>query len=65
MFAKPFRVKSNTQMKGSDKKKLKAEVRKKFPDFFSASTGDDYDDMTTTQFFEVNYLLKCFDPKDP
>jgi hypothetical protein len=52
MFAKPFRVKSNTQMKGSDKKKLKAEVRKKFPDFFSASTGDDYDDMTTTQFLK-------------
>ena len=31
MFAKPFRVKSSSQMKGSDKKKLKAELKKKFP----------------------------------
>ena len=31
MFLKPFRVKSNTQMKGSDKKKLKAELKKRFP----------------------------------
>ena len=31
MFTKPFRVKSNTQMKGSDKKKLKAAVKKCFP----------------------------------
>ena len=31
MFTKPFRVKSNTQMKGSDKKKLKANVKKCFP----------------------------------
>lgn len=31
MFLKPYRVKSNIQMKGSDKKKLKAEVKKKFP----------------------------------
>lgn len=30
MFHKPFRVKSSTQMKGSDKKKLKAELKKKF-----------------------------------
>ena len=31
MFLKPFRVKSNTQMKGSDKKKLKATLKKHFP----------------------------------
>ena len=31
LFLKPFRVKSNTQMKGSDKKKLKATVKKHFP----------------------------------
>jgi hypothetical protein len=36
MFAKPFRVKSNTQLKGSDKKKLKLEIRKRFPAFFFA-----------------------------
>ena len=30
MFHKPFRVKSSTQMKGSDKKKFKALVRKTF-----------------------------------
>ena len=31
IFTKPFRVKSNTQMKGSDKKKLKASLKKSFP----------------------------------
>ncbi|TRY72572.1 hypothetical protein TCAL_00197 [Tigriopus californicus] len=31
MFLKAYRVKSNIQMKGSDKKKFKAELRKKFP----------------------------------
>lgn len=31
IFIKPFRVKSNTQMKGSDKKKLKASLKKSFP----------------------------------
>jgi translation initiation factor 2D len=40
MFAKPFRVKSNTQLKGSDKKKLKLEIRKKFPEYFSAPATD-------------------------
>ena len=30
MFHKPFRVKSSTQMKGSDKKKLKADLKKKY-----------------------------------
>ncbi len=33
MFLKPFRVKSSSQMKGSDKKKFKAEIRKKFAYF--------------------------------
>ena len=31
LFLKPFRVKSNTQMKGSDKKKLKTTLKKHFP----------------------------------
>ena len=31
IFTKPYRVKSNTQMKGSDKKKLKAALKKTFP----------------------------------
>jgi len=31
MFLKPFRIKSNTQMKGSDKKKLKVSLKKVFP----------------------------------
>ncbi len=31
MFLKAFRVKSSSQMKGSDKKKLKADLKKKFP----------------------------------
>jgi translation initiation factor 2D len=30
MFTKPARVKSSSQMKGSDKKKFKAELRKRF-----------------------------------
>ena len=51
MFAKPFRVKSNTQLKGSDKKKFKLEVRKKYPDFFpvpESDTGPDHiDDIIT------------------
>jgi translation initiation factor 2D len=33
MFIKPFRVKSSTQMKGSDKKKFKADIRKRFAYF--------------------------------
>ena len=30
MFIKPYRVKSHTQMKGSDKKKFKAQVKAQF-----------------------------------
>uniref|UniRef100_A0A8C9VN95 Eukaryotic translation initiation factor 2D n=1 Tax=Scleropages formosus TaxID=113540 RepID=A0A8C9VN95_SCLFO len=37
MFAKPFRVKSNTVMKGSDRRKLRADVSAAFP----ALSGDD------------------------
>ena len=33
MFVKAFRVKSQTQLKGSDKKKLKADIKKAFPSF--------------------------------
>ena len=51
MFCKPFRTKSNTQLKGSDKKKLKAEIRKKFPKVFavpeSNSGPDPLDDVIT------------------
>lgn len=32
MFAKPFRVKSNTVIKGSDRRKLKADISAAFPD---------------------------------
>ncbi|XP_061634628.1 eukaryotic translation initiation factor 2D isoform X1 [Phyllopteryx taeniolatus] len=35
MFAKPFRVKSNIVMKGSDRRKLKADVSAAFPTLFS------------------------------
>lgn len=31
MFLKPYRVKSSNQLKGSEKKKLKAELKKNFP----------------------------------
>ena len=31
MFLKPYRVKSSNQMKGSDKKRLKLELGKRFP----------------------------------
>jgi len=37
LFVRPFRVKSNTQMKGSDKKKLKAQLKTCFPEL----TDDD------------------------
>ncbi|XP_041052307.1 eukaryotic translation initiation factor 2D isoform X1 [Carcharodon carcharias] len=37
MFAKPFRVKSNTAIKGSDRRKLKADVQSAFP---SLSSGE-------------------------
>ena len=50
MFCKPFRVKSNTQLKGSDKKKLKAEIRKKFHGFAvpeSHPGPDPIDDVIT------------------
>ena len=32
MFIKPYRVKSHTQMKGSDKKKFKSQIKTQFPD---------------------------------
>ncbi|XP_019747171.1 eukaryotic translation initiation factor 2D isoform X2 [Hippocampus comes] len=35
MFAKPFRVKSNTVMKGSDRRKLKADIAVAFPSLTS------------------------------
>lgn len=41
MFLKPFRVKSSSQMKGSDKKKFKAEVRKKFHYFTDPDNDQD------------------------
>jgi len=41
IFIKPFRVKSNTQMKGSDKKKLKAALKKSF----SKLTDDDLNQL--------------------
>lgn len=40
IFTKPFRVKSNTQMKGSDKKKLKASIKKSFPDLTDDHLND-------------------------
>ena len=40
IFTKPFRVKSNTQMKGSDKKKLKASIKKSFPDLTDEHLND-------------------------
>ncbi|XP_043572547.1 eukaryotic translation initiation factor 2D isoform X1 [Chiloscyllium plagiosum] len=36
MFAKPFRVKSNTAIKGSDRRKLKADVQSAFPSLSGA-----------------------------
>lgn len=41
MFLKPFRVKSSSQMKGSDKKKFKAEVRKRFGYFTDPDVDQD------------------------
>ena len=41
MFAKAFRIKSSSQMKGSDKKKFRAEIRKKFPYFTESSVDQD------------------------
>ena len=41
MFIKPFRIKSSTQMKGSDKKKFKAEIRKRFPYFTDPDVDQD------------------------
>lgn len=45
MFLKAYRVKSNIQMKGSDKKKFKAELRKKFPQL----TDDILNDLLPTK----------------
>jgi len=45
IFIKPFRVKSNTQMKGSDKKKLKASLKKSF----SKLTDDDLNKLLPTK----------------
>ena len=41
MFIKPFRVKSSSQMKGSDKKKFKADIRKKFKYFTDPDVDQD------------------------
>jgi len=45
LFGKPFRVKSNTQLKGSDKKKLKAQILSKF----STLTEDDINSLLPTK----------------
>jgi len=42
---KPFRVKSNTQLKGSDKKKLKAQIKAAIPKF----TDDDLNTLLPTK----------------
>ena len=41
MFTKPFRIKSNSQMKGSDKKKFKSDIRKRFPYFTDPDVDQD------------------------
>ena len=41
MFIKAFRVKSSSQMKSSDKKKFRAEIRKKFPYFSQENVDQD------------------------
>ena len=41
MFNKPFRVKSSSQMKGSDKKKFKQEIKKAFPYFTDPDVDQD------------------------
>jgi len=45
LFGKPFRVKSNTQLKGSDKKKLKAQILSKF----SSLSEDDINSLLPTK----------------
>ncbi|XP_067863638.1 eukaryotic translation initiation factor 2D [Heptranchias perlo] len=40
MFAKPFRVKSNTAIKGSDRRKLRADVLAAFPSLSSSQLSD-------------------------
>ena len=41
MFTKPFRIKSSSQMKGSDKKKFKSDIRKRFPYFTDPDVDQD------------------------
>ena len=41
MFTKPYRVKSSSQMKGSDKKKFKSDLRKNFPYFTHPDVDQD------------------------
>ena len=41
MFTKAFRIKSSSQMKNSDKKKFKAEIRKKFSYLSDPSVDED------------------------
>ncbi|KAK7485278.1 hypothetical protein BaRGS_00023529 [Batillaria attramentaria] len=40
MFLKPFRVKTQTTLKGSDRKKLRSDVEQQFPSLTSAKTAD-------------------------
>lgn len=70
MFAKPFRVKSSSQMKGSDKKKLKADLKKKFPAFTDDILGTllpNKDEVVVTKVYTFNgdSLLVYYRDKNP
>ena len=59
MFIKPFRVKSHSQMKGSDKKKLKAQVQSQFciSDCDKSNLDSLFppkDDVTLTKIYTYN-----------
>ncbi|KAL4235828.1 Eukaryotic translation initiation factor 2D [Mactra antiquata] len=54
MFKKPFRIKSQTSMKGSDRKKLRAEIIKSFPNISPDSVTDiipNKEEVTTVKIY--------------
>lgn len=56
MFTKPFKVKSNTQLKGSDRKKIRAELAQSFPRL----TAEDLAKLIPTKEDVTLLRLHCY-----
>ncbi|XP_076463313.1 eukaryotic translation initiation factor 2D-like [Babylonia areolata] len=66
MFLKPFRVKTQTTMKGSDRKKLRADIEQQYPGLSSGAVADlipnkgDLTQVKLESHSEEHFLVYCF-----